>query len=554
MPQGLLRKTDGSGSEAAAFFVADTGGQVYNPRGFAPGAAIGLGSVDATAAIQAAITAAQSAAQRGRVYLPPGRYLLSGSGSELLLATKAVQICGAGMRSTELVVASSVPATTDVIRYAPDAGEGHGFEIRDLRITTQSGTPARHGINIDVSTAARIAREILIERCWIDTLGGRVIETSNSFLDAEGNPTYNVNGIFRLTIRNNWVSGGIRLINAGDSITIYDNIITGPNWGIEADLVSGAALLIIQNNNMSSHEGAIWVKRGIHTLILNNWIETITTFNGNKLIYLQGAAGAPLWMPEIRHNMMGVLRNDQIHAPGQNWIADAVYLDYVKKANVSYNTFTLLDAASRGMYATANAVNVEGLDTNVVSAGAGQLSGSAGARTKAYRTRMAAARNDSLGIGNTIAETTFNRTITLGNNGFAVGDVIRLRAGGVYSTDAAGTVNLTIRAKVGASLIGEATVTLPASAASKGWWLDTQLTIRALGSTGTFRPGGGMIAFQDGTPNGASLTNFGGAAKAINTTVDQTVQITAQWSAARLNDLITMFSFTVEHVPTVAGT
>ena len=106
--------------------------------------ATGNGTTDDTAAIQSAITAAATRGG-GTVYFPAGQYLLKGSGAQLLLVQKQMRLLGDGLSST-LLIDSTVPSTTDVIRLSPptSGGQGFGWTIDGLQIKGNSGTPARH--------------------------------------------------------------------------------------------------------------------------------------------------------------------------------------------------------------------------------------------------------------------------------------------------------------------------------------------------------------------------------------------------------------------------
>lgn len=294
-----------------------------------------------------AVAAIEASPRGGVLRLPPGAFLLDGDGPALLDFTRAPIIQGAGMGATALVIAASVPATTDVIRYAPAAGgqRSQGFAVRDLSIVAQSGAPARHAIAIDVAAAGRFAREIRIERCWIGQLGGRAIETVN--------PLPNADGIWRLSIAGNWIAGGVRLLGAGDSIAIRDNAIGGANCGVEADLVPGASLLLIEGNNITSAGGAVWVKAGNHVILKHNNIEQLAEFvggSGNRAcVDLDGKATARLALPEVISNHIGVLNGI---------VGDAVRVNRCDEPQIERNTFTLVAAASVGIRRTSAALGV----------------------------------------------------------------------------------------------------------------------------------------------------------------------------------------------------
>lgn len=74
--------------------LADKGGQAFNVKAYG---AKGDGSADDTSAIQSAINAASSGG--GRVYLPPGTYLIS---SSLTITSNCVSLIGAGIGATTI--------------------------------------------------------------------------------------------------------------------------------------------------------------------------------------------------------------------------------------------------------------------------------------------------------------------------------------------------------------------------------------------------------------------------------------------------------------------
>lgn len=134
-----------------------------------------------------------------------------------------------------------------------------------------------------------------------------------------------------------------------------------------------------------------------------------------------------------------------------------------------------------------------------------------------------------------VASTTTQRT--LGANFLVLGKVIRIKGGGVYSTDALGG-QVTIRVKIGAVTIGSvATTSLVNSAASRAFSFEVNIPVSAVGASGavsvdghlSYSTGTGVRAFDD-------ITN-GGATSVINTTTTQLIDITAQWGTANANNI-----------------
>ncbi|QTH45646.1 hypothetical protein J4772_15220 [Cohnella sp. LGH] len=222
----------------------------------------GDGTINDRAAVQAAITAAEE--KGGTVYLPGGNYLLRGSGTELLLIKRPIHILGDGFLS-RLVVASNVPNTTDVIRISPELSIGWQFGIDSINIIPQEGSkPARHALNIDISTYPQFLAKLLVQNCYFWQLGGNSVKLTNP----KGDPS-----LFTSSFENNVFYGGLSLLNAGDSINILGNTITGDNIGVELSQVVGAAKVVIAFNNITSAGGAIRVTEGNQVKILYNQIE-----------------------------------------------------------------------------------------------------------------------------------------------------------------------------------------------------------------------------------------------------------------------------------------
>ena len=146
-------------------------------------------------------------------------------------------------------------------------------------------------------------------------------------------------------------------------------------------------------------------------------------------------------------------------------------------------------------------------------------------------------------ITNTITETsligTGVGTLTIPANGFQVGDSFHASLAGHISC--VGTATLRIRVKtVGGILLADTDVMALDTATNKHWNLDIDFTVRALGAAGVASiVSGGMFAY---TKN--SGLNFEGVNISIvnnttfDTTVDNTLIITAQWNAANAGDSI----------------
>lgn len=294
----------GTSSGLAGGPLTSTGSLTLDSAWFATNArssgATGNGSTDDTSAFQAAITATPAG---GTLFVPSGTYKLVGSGTELLLVNKAINIECAGW-NTILNVASTVPNTTDVVHFTAPTGGNVGASMRNCMISATYGstkaitaatnatpisiTASLHGFStgdtvnissvggntntngiwkitvVDINTftlngskgnaaytsggtAAKVPGRHGIN---LDVTSGNTMQNialvHNNIQQLGGraivttNPTPVLNGVFLVDIRDNILRGGINLSKAGDSILIKGNTISGGFNGIDVDLVQGA--------------------------------------------------------------------------------------------------------------------------------------------------------------------------------------------------------------------------------------------------------------------------------------------------------------------------
>jgi hypothetical protein len=139
----------------------------------APYGADSTGTVDATAAIQAAINALGS--QGGTVYLPPGQFLLNGSSPLNLAAPITLQ--GAGHGATSIRIGSSFTGSS-AIAVSSDDCMAQGLQIRGASTTTTSN-PAAHGITV---TGAQEFRLLNVTCQWINGYAVRLFGTAATTL------------------------------------------------------------------------------------------------------------------------------------------------------------------------------------------------------------------------------------------------------------------------------------------------------------------------------------------------------------------------------------
>lgn len=132
-------------------------------------------------------------------------------------------------------------------------------------------------------------------------------------------------------------------------------------------------------------------------------------------------------------------------------------------------------------------------------------------------------------------------------NYFAVGDVIRLRMGGVLTKS--GAVTLNIRVKLGSvEVVSTGTATISGTLTNVSWKASADLTLRAIGASGSIIGSGIFLLDDSGSSSVLTMVNkvsTPDAEQAIDTTSALTLDITAQWSAS---NSITSQTATVEIV------
>ena len=148
-------------------------------------------------------------------------------------------------------------------------------------------------------------------------------------------------------------------------------------------------------------------------------------------------------------------------------------------------------------------------------------------------------------VANTTTATLFASTcpVTAGDLN-AVGRMLRLKAWGLYGTDAVLGKNLTVEVLAGSTVLcttGVFTLTL-AAATNDGWTLECDVACRTTGSSGTVEAQGRCAFSQTGVlTDQPFMTNT--AAVTLDLTVAQTYKIRVTWGTASASDTITLRMF-----------
>jgi hypothetical protein len=285
----------------------------------------GDGATDDQSAIQAAITATPSG---GRLYLSEKIYHVHGTGSEVFLVTKPVNIEGASVSGSFISADSTVGASTDIFRIAPASTEiMNGIRWSGFTVAPATTSCGRHGINIDLTGSLAMQRAIF-ENLYIAAFGGYAL-----CLTGEFGPTNSV-------VRNSKMEGGLKLINCGDSFKVRDNIIWGVNEGVYLDIYPGASNVEITGNTLVCAKEGVYVKAGTDLRITDNYFEQIVanTSANKSLITLAGDSGTDVANVHIEGNLFAMLAGyDLVYG---------VYLGYSFRTSLVNNDFGVGTPAS----------------------------------------------------------------------------------------------------------------------------------------------------------------------------------------------------------------
>lgn len=443
---------------AGHILASDTGGtivaipSVINVKAYG---ATGDGVTDDTAAIRAAIAAIELTG--GILFFSPGTYRVTETTeSEIFLCTKSIIWQGCGFRS-RIVPLSTIGASTDVIRYAPDSDQHAFFAIRDLMIWPQSSSAGRHVLNLDITTSGRQIQRLHIERCWFDPMGGKALVVTN--------PSAWNASVYDCTVADCLIYNGLQFNNAGDNILVHHNKFWGKNAAVEADLVSGAGHLQIIGNASLAAGGLAWVKAGNQPIVEWNNAEVTDAWDGgspNKAIVdIAGASGARIAKAIVRSNHLGFVEDATE--------GDCVRIGYADEAVVDDNTLNTL-ASYVGIRISADAIGTHRARNRVI-AGAGALVANAGdpaatVSVQAFEGFPGAAQSGLIWqqggkfselrqhVGSTIASASTIAPPSVGGNVFVVsgtttintitargtGDRVTLIASGAWALGAAGNI------------------------------------------------------------------------------------------------------------------
>lgn len=308
------------------------------------------GSTDDTYAIQ---NCYNSVASGGTMWIPraiSNYYKISRQGvnSYCLNFSRMVNIYADGLFSA---LRTETGTTVDTVSIIPDPSiPYYGIKIDGLSLI-DPGTglrEGRHGIYLNTSVAGSQYQKPIFTRLNIGTgsvSGGYAFYHIN-------NSSNNVNGgMYAATIADCPIlQGGISLNESGDSITIHRNIISGPNIGVYASLVSGASELTIKDNNITTIGGMIQIDAGSRTKIIdNNCEQTVATTGNTSMVMITGSNGTTVNCV-VRGNHFGAFTGSNIVANiniGANVIGTSISENTMLNANSGFTGPGIIDTGTQ---------------------------------------------------------------------------------------------------------------------------------------------------------------------------------------------------------------
>lgn len=158
-----------------------------------------------------------------------------------------------------------------------------------------------------------------------------------------------------------------------------------------------------------------------------------------------------------------------------------------------------------------------------------------GLATNAYG--LFAQTADGAALGNTLVETSVVGSgvgsLSIPANTFKVGDSFHAKIGGLISTQP--NHEITIRAKSGSTVLETTGIIVLELATNQPWELELDFTIRAIGATGEIKTNGNFVYNRD---TGSYIGKTLGDTEVFDTTVANTLDITAQWGQEDASDSI----------------
>lgn len=499
--------------------------------------ATGDGTTDDTAAIALAVTAACTAG--GALYFPAGTYLVAGSGSAIFTLTAPIEVYGDGYDSW-IKPTAAVPTSRDVFLLSPTGTGSKSYALfRRLRIEGAAAGVARYGINVKPLNTGQA-----LTRVGVDGVAFANLSSFAVYYDGSGGATPSIHNCW---VRNIQVTGnGFGATTMADSTLIENCRFGGTGYAVDvASFQGGAGKFTLRNCSVTATSG-VRVGGAITGLqIHDNFFEVLATYDGanNAYVDLNGASGSVIAAPVISGNLIVVLS-----AFGD---PDGLRLNWCDDAVVEGNRFNITPTGSDAIAITSNANRAHVDPSNSYLAGGGGRWSNSGSLSSGGSKYLCNAIASSSAITNTTDETAYSIKFTVPANYLKIGQAIRVRASGVFSTT--GTPTLTHRVLVnptslgppvsGGSSVFVKTLTANNNATSDPWMVETQFVIR---SASAGQRGGGFAYVGNSTGAGPDIAASMAEPFGVDLTVALNIYVTADWSAASSSNTTTMRTLLVE--------
>lgn len=166
-----------------------------------------------------------------------------------------------------------------------------------------------------------------------------------------------------------------------------------------------------------------------------------------------------------------------------------------------------------------------------------------------YLSRLYTQTNSSTPVTNTVVETSLLDgglgTLTVPANMFQPGDSFHAVATGHISS--VNNHTLRIRIKTGAVVLADTGAITMSSSTSKHWKLEVYFTVRTIGGSGVASIAtGGTFVYTKDASNSFEGTNFSTeTTTGFDTTINNTLVVTAEWGTASAGDSIYSEIFTL---------
>ena len=320
--------------------------------------AVGNGSTDDTAALTSAFAAAASS----KIVFPPGlNFKVNGSGTNIFnIAAPIIIDC----QGSSITLDATVPNTRNLFQFKPTSAGDRLPSRRITRCLFNMNSVGNNVILIDTTATNTIE----IGEFEIDHVRDTASAGASGYSINVNNVITNTNGgLFNVNFHDNVLNNCIFLNQAGDSIRVKDNILSGAKCGVNANLISGAAGLLISGNNISA-AAPILVDAAIgNTVIINNEVEQqITNTNpNNALVEIRGAVGT-ITHVTMTGNSLSALASTGSPAPLRLGAVSSAYVEsnvlqtsasVVCLVNTSGGTGTIVGAANSWIGCSSNVSN-----------------------------------------------------------------------------------------------------------------------------------------------------------------------------------------------------